>query len=124
MKVKNQAHVAGERVEVRNIQKQIKCQVKTAKELYREKIERSFHENNPKTAWKTLQNVTGYKRKSSVPESIVCQTFVDNLNKFYCRFDKTDFLRENTEVNRNLKENSFDGFSYVLIFLSMMSEGC
>ena len=81
--------------------------------MYKEKIERSFHENNPKTAWKTLQKVTGYKRKSCIPESIVCQTFVDNLNEFYCRFDQTDFSRENTEVIRNLKENSFDGFSCI-----------
>ena len=73
LKVKNQALVAGDRVEVRNIQKQIKCQVKTAKELYKEKIERSFHENNPKTAWKTLQNVTGYKRKSPAPDERVSE---------------------------------------------------
>ena len=115
LKAKNRALVAGDNSEVRNLQKQIKRQVITSKQLYKEKIERGFQENNPKAAWKTLQDVTGYKRKSSVNESVVNQTFVDSLNDFYCRFDHSDFARKNVETMQNLRESLTRDFEVITV---------
>ena len=103
MNLKNDALCRGNRVEVMNVQKLIKEKVKSCKEAYKEKIEKSFKDNEIKTAWKTLQTVTDYRRKSGVHQSIVCQSFVNNLNDFYCRFDENDFSRENEELVKKLR---------------------
>ena len=100
LKLKERARTMGDRAEVRHVQKRIKREVESSKESYKDKIEGSFKENDPRSAWKTLQRVTGYKQKSSVPEFASCQTFVDKLNKFYCRFDTHDFSQENSDVNQ------------------------
>ena len=90
MKERKAALANGNKTRVKELQKAITRRIGECKHSYKEKLERNFHGNNPAAAWKTMNMNTGYTgiQKSPTVDFEVTQTFVEELNNFYCRFDK------------------------------------
>ncbi|KAK0146554.1 hypothetical protein N1851_014126 [Merluccius polli] len=54
--------------------------------LYSEKLQHQFSANDSASVWKGLRQITNYKPKA--PHSINDQRLANNLNEFYCRFER------------------------------------
>lgn len=76
---------------LRKVQNKIRLKVIECKESYKQKIEDMFKSTNTKSAWQGLKTLTGFRKKSSLPESANNEAFANELNEFYARFDKYDF---------------------------------
>ena len=60
--------------------------VRDAKLSYSKRLQRQFSDNDPASVWKGLRLLTNYK--PSVPHSINDPHLANDLNKFYCRFER------------------------------------
>ncbi|KAK3507891.1 hypothetical protein QTP70_002532 [Hemibagrus guttatus] len=57
-----------------------------SKRKYSEKLKKQFSANDPAAVWSGLKNITNYK--TSAPCSVVNLQLADDLNVFYCWFEK------------------------------------
>ncbi len=57
-----------------------------AKKNYSEKLKKELSANDPASVWTGLRNITMYK--TPPPQSVENQQLADDLNVFYCRFEK------------------------------------
>ena len=60
--------------------------VRDAKLSYSKRLQRQFSDNDPASVWKGLRLLTNYK--PSAPHSIDDPHLANDLNKFYCRFER------------------------------------
>ncbi len=58
-----------------------------AKRNYSEKLRIQFTSSDSASVWKCLKDITNYKTPS--PSTVENQQLADDLNEFYCRFEKT-----------------------------------
>ena len=91
---------------LRDVNKRLKTKIDECKRNYSEKIESLFKNNDAKNAWKGLKEITGYKKKSCLPEVENDQTFSEELNSFYARFDTQDFKNECDELLKTLDKDN------------------
>ncbi|KAL0165654.1 hypothetical protein M9458_037498, partial [Cirrhinus mrigala] len=64
----------------------INREIRMAKKNYSEKLKKQLSSNDPTSAWNGLKTITSYKTPShSNGDS---QQLAEDLNKFYCRFEK------------------------------------
>ena len=90
---KHELWVNGDRREVRRYQVELNDIIKRSKERYKNKIEICFNEHDTKSAWKGMKIITGYKNKNIKSKSNSeeqDQEWAEELNEFYCRFEKDD----------------------------------
>lgn len=92
--------LCNDRSQLKEIQKELTRKITHAKSHYKDKVENLFKSNNSKDAWKGLKKLGGYESKSSLPEPENVMSFVNDLNKFYARFDSINFSDECAEVLR------------------------
>ena len=106
---KTEAFHNSDRDAMKNIEKDFKRHIVERKREFGKKIESKFQEGNPREAWKGLKLMTGFgdqKKQCSIIGNDVSE-FVQNLNEFYCRFDKNDqalldsFLHCQQEIQGN-----------------------
>ncbi len=64
---------------------------RVAKRNYSEKIRIQFSSSDSVSVWKGLKEITNYKTPS--PSTVENQQLADDLNEFYCRFEKTPHTR-------------------------------
>ena len=64
------------------------------KKRYKDKVENLFRSNKSKEAWKGLKVLCGSKPKNTSVEPDDVETYVNDLNKFYARFDILNFKAE------------------------------
>lgn len=85
------------------VQKKIKSKIYECKAAYKHKLE-TFFKNDARRAWQGVQSITGYKPKKH--PMVVENNFnmANQLNDFYCRFDKYDFKVEQSEAITAVKE--------------------
>ena len=93
----------------RTKQKLLNDKIKSAKDDYKEKVEKLFKQNNPKDAWKGLKVLTGVENKRKEPVFLSQPGSADRLNRFYARFDKKDFSSEQQNLRRSLQYSSVPG---------------
>ncbi len=62
-----------------------------AKRNYSGKLRNKFSSSDSASVWKGLKEITNYKTPS--PSTLENQQLEDNLNEFYCRFEKTPHTR-------------------------------
>ena len=79
---------------MRTINEQLKKAIESKKKIYKEKIEDQLKSNDSRKAWDGLKTITGYKKKSNLPSVENNETFANELNEFYSRFDTHDFSDE------------------------------
>ncbi len=60
--------------------------IKAAKRTYKNKVEEHFNNNNPRSMWQGINNITGFK--GSKPATVnIAASLPDELNTFYARFE-------------------------------------
>ena len=94
-KEKSVALRTGNKEQLKVIQAEIDQSVKLCKKLYKDKIENQFKSNDTKQAWRGLETITGYSTKKSPNINVD----INELNKFYARFDDPKVIREFPEDN-------------------------
>ncbi len=61
-------------------------EIRVAKKNNSEKLKKELSANDPASVWTGLRNITMYK--TPPPQSVENQQLADDLNVFYCRFEK------------------------------------
>ncbi len=61
-------------------------EIRVAKRNYSDKLRIQFSSSDSASVWKGLKEITNYKTPS--PSTVENQQQADNLNEFYCRFEK------------------------------------
>ena len=73
------------------IQRELRIEIRREKKKYKEKIEKHLQENNMKKVWHGVNLMSGYESKHSKSLANKVQKatveYVNDLNKFYNRFD-------------------------------------
>ncbi len=67
-----------------------------AKRNYSGKLRIQLSSSDSASVWKGLKEIANYKTPS--PSTVENQQLADNLNEFYCRFEKTPFTRPATPI--------------------------
>ncbi len=60
--------------------------IKAAKRQYKNKVEEHFNNNNPRSMWQGINNITDFKGNKSATVNIAA-SLPDELNTFYARFE-------------------------------------
>ncbi len=60
--------------------------IKAAKRTYKNKVEEHFNNNNPRSMWQGINNITGFKGNKPATVNIA-SSLPDELNTFYARFE-------------------------------------
>ncbi|KAI3361741.1 hypothetical protein L3Q82_001954 [Scortum barcoo] len=83
---KKKAFKDGDTQELKQIQKELRVQLREAKEQYRKKIEQRMQNNNMRVVWEGMKTITGCSSKRGAPiEGDVGRA--NQLNQFFNRFD-------------------------------------
>ncbi|XP_068507522.1 uncharacterized protein [Syngnathus scovelli] len=87
-KVKEEAYRSGDRDLFKQTRNTLNREVRKARRCYGESLERHLSANpDPSTVWKGLQSITGFKKRT--PRPVESPRLADQLNRFYCRFDRS-----------------------------------
>lgn len=104
----------GSKNDLKLIQKEINSVIKQEKDAYKRKIENNFTTNNIRDVWTGMRLMSGYTNGSSkhcsLPE--YSQTYANQLNSFYNRFDCHDFT---DEIERILRVTSGESAPFLTI---------
>ena len=84
---KNAAFVSGNTDEYRKAKGDVRKAIKKAKYKYKRSLEEQFANNNTKSVWQGLRQITQYKQSVAAINNSDT-SFPDQLNEFYSRFDK------------------------------------
>jgi hypothetical protein len=112
IKEKRAAFQSGDEAEKKRIQKKLREEIRQAKLEYKKKVESQFESGNMRNAWQGLKSLTGQNK----PQSGSCPLteeertdFSNNLNDFYCRFERDDLEDELSSVMRDLQGRVGEG---------------
>ena len=87
------AFQSGNRTDRKLIQVKLRKEIKENKRRYREKVEQQFQSGNLSDAWKGIKILAGQDSKKGNKATLPASEqhkFVNDLNEFYCRFERTD----------------------------------
>ncbi len=103
---KNKAFREGNKLELCNLQKEIKREVRAGKIRYKNKMEAQLRTNNLGSAWEGMGTITGLNDKSRgrvmLPNYNSDHQLAENLNAVYVRFDNYDFSSKHLEFRDKL----------------------
>ena len=88
IKEKHKLRLSGNKLEMKELQKELDSLIETCKGQYKDKLENQFNMNNTRAAWQDLKTITGYSKKSTSFEGDKTKELADKLNVFYARFEK------------------------------------
>ncbi len=81
----------GDKVLYKKAKYTLEKEIRVAKRNYSDKLRIQFSSSDSASVWKGLKEITNYKTPS--PSTVENQQQADNLNEFYCRFEKTPHTR-------------------------------
>ena len=96
----------GNRAQYRTIQRELNKKISEAKRAYKEKVEGLFRTNRTKDAWKGLKTLCGYNKKLAIPDPDNIDTYVNDINSFFARFDTHDFSEECNNIITIIRERN------------------
>ena len=100
---KKAAIASKDKNKIKDIQNVLTVAINSAKRSYKQRIQNLFNENNPRNAWKGLKILSGFNVNTpSLPDVDDDQTFADELNHFYARFDVHNFENERNSLVSDL----------------------
>ena len=99
---KKYAFMRGDKAEMRELDKEFRRKAKLAKLAYKDKVEERIKVRNAKDAWRGLNTMMGRKNKQQTVKTDNPRGFANELNRFYARFDVTDFSSERDKACRSL----------------------
>lgn len=97
LRARDSALRANDREAYRRARADLNRGIKAAKSKYREQIEANFRENNPRSMWRGIQNITDYRQCHSIP-SPTDTSLPDQLNTFFSRFEEDSRRAEDTQL--------------------------
>ncbi|KAL0146691.1 hypothetical protein M9458_058031 [Cirrhinus mrigala] len=84
---KEDAYRCGDKILYNQARNRLTKEIRVAKKNYSEKLKKELSANDPTSVWTGLKNITMYKKPP--PQSVENQQLADDLNVFYCRFEKS-----------------------------------
>ncbi len=84
---KEDAYRSGDKILYNQARNRLTKEIRVAKNNYSEKLKKELSANDPASVWTCLRNITMYK--TPPPQSVENQQLADDLNVFYCRFEKS-----------------------------------
>ncbi len=88
---KEDAYRKGDKVLYKQAKYTLEKEIRVAKRNYSDKLRIQFSSSDSASVRKGLKEITNYKTPS--PSTVENQQQADNLNEFYCRFEKTPHTR-------------------------------
>uniref|UniRef100_A0A1A8C8J6 Alkylated DNA repair protein AlkB homologue 8 N-terminal domain-containing protein n=1 Tax=Nothobranchius kadleci TaxID=1051664 RepID=A0A1A8C8J6_NOTKA len=85
-RAKEQAYRAGDRPLYKSLRNTLNKEIRAAKIKYAAKLKNQFTANNPTLLWRNIQQITNYRRPSSISDAN--HGLAEELNGFYCRFEE------------------------------------
>ncbi len=101
---KEDADRKGDKVFYKQAKYTLEKEIRVAKRNYSDKLRIQFSSSDSASAWKGLKEITNYKTPS--PSTVEDQQQADNLNEFYCRFEKTPHSRPWTPLHTTINTSS------------------
>ncbi len=83
---KDAAFKCGDKIRFKESKHKFSKAAREAEQLYSEKLQLQFSANDSTSVWKGLRQITNCKPKA--PHSDYDQRLANNLNEFYCRFER------------------------------------
>ena len=106
---KNKLFAEGKKVEGKIADKEIKKQIRKNRIVSKEKMEEKYFSGDVRGAYKGIKKLVGkevVKEKGDGMTEEERKVFAEDLNKFYCRFDRFDFSKEREEECKILEEKA------------------
>ncbi len=94
---KEDAYRKGNKVLYKQAKYTLEQEIKVAKRNYSGKLRNKFSSSDSASVWKGTKDITSYKTPS--PSNLENQQLADDLNEFYCRFEKTPFIPPATPLS-------------------------
>ncbi len=88
---KKDAYRMGDKVLYKQAKYTLEKEIRVAKRNYSDKLRIQFSSSDSASVWKGLKEITNYKTPS--PSTVENLQLADDLNEFYCRFEKTPHTR-------------------------------
>ena len=124
---RKKATLSSNRSDIKTVQKELNEVIRDAKAVYKNKVEKLFSSKNTKDAWKGLKCLSGYINKQCLPDPENVNTYVNELNSFYARFDDMDFQQECNNIlnmiNKGAHERTVISINDVLQALNRAKPG-
>ncbi|KAK3506176.1 hypothetical protein QTP70_000937 [Hemibagrus guttatus] len=83
---KEEAYRSGDKVLYKQAKYTLNREIRVAKQNYSEKLKKQLSSNDSSSVWNGLKTITSYKTPS--PGTEANQQLAEDLNEFYCRFEK------------------------------------
>ena len=83
---KEEAFRSGDRDRFKESKNRFSKAVREAKQLYLERLKKQFSANDSTSVWRGLRQITNYKPRA--PHTINDSRLANDLNEFYCRFER------------------------------------
>ncbi len=83
---KEDAYRKGDKVLYKQAKYKLEKEIRVAKRNYSGKLRNKFSSSDSASVWKGMKDITSYKTPS--PSTLENQQLADDLNEFYCRFEK------------------------------------
>ncbi len=90
-KAKENAYRKGDKILYKQAKYTLEKEIKVPKRNCSDKLRIQFSFSDSASVWKVLKETTNYKTPS--PSTVENQQLADDLNEFYCRFEKTPHTR-------------------------------
>ncbi len=87
---KDDAYRKGGKVLYKQAKYRLEKEIRVEKRNYSGKLRNKFSSSDSASVWKGMKDITNYKTPS--PSTLENQQLADDLNEFYCRFEKTPAL--------------------------------
>ncbi len=94
---KEDAYKKGDKVMYEQAKYTREKEIRVAKRNYSGKLRNTFSSSDSASVWKGMKDITSYKTPS--PSTRENQQLADDLNEFYCRFEKTPFTPPATPLS-------------------------
>ena len=87
LKEKKRVFRSGNKEELKAVQKELRRKIREGKNSYRGKMENQLQQRNISGVWKSLKTISGQRTPDS--QAVGDQTWVNDMNLFFNRFDQT-----------------------------------
>ncbi len=94
---KEDAYRKGDKVLYKQAKYTLEKEIRVAKRNYSGKLRNKFSSSDSVSVWKGMKDITSYK--TPPPSTVENQQMADDLNEFYCRFEKTPFTPPATPLS-------------------------
>ena len=105
---KKRAFYSSDLLEKKNVEREVKNEIRKAKTEYKKKIEMQFSSNNMRAAWQGIKAMACIDHHISVAKDPTRITGVDNtdlpncFNSFFSRFERPDIAHDVSRVRNSL----------------------